>query len=66
MLQHLLVTLIFAACLYVVVRRVVRIISSAKRGESRCDTCTEVSCPLRDAARAKKCGCSRGCNSGEK
>ena len=62
MLQHLLVTLIFAACLYLVIRRIVRIVSSARRGEPRCDTCTEASCPLRDAARAKKRGCGCGCS----
>lgn len=60
MLQHLLVTLIFVACLYLVIRRIVRIISSAKKGEPRCDTCTETSCPLRDAVRGKKCGCGCG------
>lgn len=62
MLQHLLVTLIFVVCLYVVIRRIARIVSSAKKGEPRCDTCTETSCPLRDAARNKKRGCSCGGN----
>ena len=60
MLQHLLVTLIFVVCLYVVIRRIARIVSSAKKGEPRCDTCTETSCPLRDAARNKKRGCGCG------
>lgn len=62
MFQHLLVTLIFAACLYLVIRRIVRIVSSARKGNPRCDTCTETSCPLRDAARAKKRGCGCGCD----
>ena len=60
MFQHLLVTLIFAACLYLVIRCILRIVSSAKKGEPHCDTCTETSCPLRDASRSKKRGCGCG------
>ena len=62
MLQHLIVTLIFVVCLFFVVRRTARIISRAKKGASQCDTCTEVSCPLRNASsKTKKCDCGCGC-----
>lgn len=61
MLQHLIVILIFALCLYFVVRRIVRIVSQAKKGDSRCINCTETSCPLRGASsKIKKCDC--GCH----
>ena len=55
-LQHLVVALIFAICLYLVVRRVMRIISRAKHNTPHCNTCTETSCPLREATK-KKCTC---------
>lgn len=57
MLQHLLVTLVFALCIFFVVRRVVRFVSRTKRNEVRCDTCTEVSCPLRKVGKSKLCDC---------
>ena len=60
MLQHLIVLIIFAVCLCLVVRRIVRIVLRARKDDPRCDTCTETSCPLRKAAsKAKKCdgGC---------
>ena len=60
MLQHLIVTLIFAVCLYLAVRHVTRIISRAKKGESKCYTCTETDCPLRQASKSSSCGCSCG------
>lgn len=50
-MQHLLVTLIFAVCLILVLRRIVRIVKNARGGASHCDTCTEHSCPLREAAK---------------
>lgn len=53
-MQHLIVALIFALCLYIIVRRIARMVSRAKKGDSRCSTCTDASCPLRDAA-SKKC-----------
>ena len=57
-MQHFIVALIFALCLYWVVRRVVRIVSRAKKGDSACASCTEVSCPLRNASSlVKKCRC---------
>lgn len=61
MIQHILVTLVFAVCLYWVVRSIARIVSSARKGESRCDTCTETTCPLRNATRTKDDGCNCGC-----
>ena len=60
MFQHLIVIAVFAACLYFVVRRIVRIVSRVKKGNPRCETCTETSCPLREASNSKKkcdCGC---------
>lgn len=59
-LQHLVVAVIFAICLYWVVRRILRTISRAKHNTPHCDTCTETSCPLREAAKKKKCDC--GCH----
>lgn len=58
--QHLIVTLIFAVCLYLVIRRVARIISRARKGDPKCDTCTEADCPLRQANREVQCGCGCG------
>ena len=55
-MQHLLVTLIFAVCLCLVLRRVVRTVKNARKGASHCDTCTDSSCPLREAAK----GCNKG------
>lgn len=55
MFQHLIVVLVFALCLYFVVRRIVRIVAHAKKNEPRCETCTELSCPLRQTV--KKCSC---------
>ncbi len=56
MLQHLIVIAIFSVCLYWVVRRIVRLVLRARKGDSRCDTCTETSCPLREvSSKAKKC-----------
>lgn len=60
MLQHLIVTLIFAVCLYLAVRHVSRIISRAKKGESKCYTCTETDCPLRQVGKSSPCGCGCG------
>lgn len=58
MFQHVVVFVIFALCLYWVVRRIVRLMSRVKKGNPRCETCTEGSCPLRDASlKSKKCGC---------
>ena len=59
MFQHLIVIAVFAICLYFVVRRIVRIVSRAKKNDPRCETCTETSCPLREAAK-KRCDC--GCH----
>ena len=56
-IQNIIVTLIFFLCLYFVARRIGRFISSARKKDSRCEFCSETSCPLRDATRAKKCGC---------
>ncbi|MBR6628626.1 MAG: hypothetical protein IKL03_01520 [Bacteroidaceae bacterium] len=63
MLQHIIVSIVFAVCLYLVVRRVARIISRAKRGEAKCDTCTETDCPLRQAGKNAQCECGCGCSS---
>ena len=60
MFQHLIVTLIFAACLYLVIRRIVRYMSRAKKGNAKCSTCTETSCPLHEAYQARNCNC--GCS----
>ncbi len=60
MLQHLIVTLIFAVCLYFAARHVSRIISRPKKGEPKCSTCTETDCPLRQASKSSPCGCGCG------
>lgn len=55
-MQHFIVIVIFALCLFWVVRRIVRMVSRAKKGDPRCTTCTETSCPLREASsKDKKC-----------
>ena len=54
MLQHLIVFIIFAVCMYFVIRGVVRIMARAKKNEPKCDTCTETSCPLRETCRTAK------------
>lgn len=58
-LQHLVVALIFVICLYLVVRRVMRIISRAKHDTPHCDTCTETSCPLREIDGNKSTPCRK-------
>ena len=55
-MQHIVVILVFALCLFWVVRRIVRMVSRAKKGDPRCATCTETSCPLRDV-KSKKHDC---------
>lgn len=54
MTQHIIVSIIFAACLYLVVRRIARYISQAKKGDAQCSTCTEISCPLHHSTQSKK------------
>ena len=58
MIQHIIVIIIFSACLYVVLRRVKRCFSQAKKGDIKCITCTEVSCPLHQTNQNKKCNCN--------
>ena len=58
-MQHLIVILIFALCICFVVLRIVRMVSRAKKGDARCLTCTEESCPLHGtASKAKTGGCA--------
>ena len=57
MFQHLIVTLIFAVCLYLVIRRIVRYMSRARKGYAKCSTCTETSCPLHEAYKENYCKC---------
>lgn len=60
MIQHLVVGVVFVVCLYLIVCRVVRIVSRAKRGDGGCDTCTDTSCPLREVKKSvKKCSKTR-------
>lgn len=61
--QHLLVTLIFATCLWLVIRRIARTV--ARNNDSRCLTCSETNCPLHKAqdTQKRKCGC---CETDEK
>ena len=54
MTQHIIVTLIFAASLYLVIRRIARYVSQAKKGDAKCYTCTETSCPLHHTSPSKK------------
>lgn len=58
-MQHLIVTLIFAACLYLVIRRIVRYITQARKGNAKCYTCTETSCPLHEAYKKNNRNCKR-------
>ena len=58
-MQHLIVAIIFAICLYLVIHRVARTISRARKGDPRCDTCTETNCPLHQANEHSSCNC--GC-----
>lgn len=62
MLQHLIVALVFIVCLGLVIRRVIRMVTQARRGDARCLTCTETGCPLHHAhtAQASQCSCSEG------
>lgn len=55
-LQHLVVGVVFAVCLCLIVCRVVRIVSKSKRSDGGCSTCTDTTCPLREAKKSvKKC-----------
>lgn len=54
-MQHIIVGIAFAICIYLIARRIIRIVSRAKRGEAKCYTCTETSCPLHKAYEAKTC-----------
>lgn len=58
MIQHIIVGIIFIVCLYFVIRRVMRYLSQAKKGEARCNSCTEDTCPLYQAFQKKNCDCS--------
>lgn len=48
-MQHFIVAIVFALCLYWVIRRIAHIVSRARKGEPRCGTCTETNCPLHQA-----------------
>ena len=48
MLQHTLVGLIFAACLWHVIRRIARSIKRVRNNDPCCLTCTDTACPLRE------------------
>ena len=63
-MQHLIVAIIFALCLYLVIRRIARIVSRARKGDPRCDTCTETNCPLHQAYAKRSCDC--GCGGAKK
>ena len=52
--QHFFVGLIFAVCLYWIIRYLVRYFSRAKKGGAQCGMCSETSCPL---CSAEKCDC---------
>ena len=58
MIQHIIVIIIFSVCLYIVIRHVIRRFSQAKKGNIKCGTCTEISCPLHQANQNKKCNCN--------
>ena len=47
MLQHLLVTIIFILCLWMVIRRIARTVKRARNNDPRCLTCSDTHCPLR-------------------
>lgn len=59
-MQHLIVIIIFAACLYLVIRRLARIVAGARRGDPRCISCTETNCPLHRAYEESSCSCGCG------
>ena len=54
-MQHIIVGIVFAVCIYLIARRIMRIVSRAKKGDAKCHTCTETSCPLHEAYETKKC-----------
>lgn len=57
-MQHLIVAIIFTVCLYLIIRRIVRFISRTRKGNLRCSTCSETSCPLHQAYESTgDCGC---------
>ena len=59
-LVTVIVFIIFVLCLYLIVSRIVRIVSRSKKGDAGCGTCTEASCPLRNASsQTKKCSVKR-------
>ena len=53
MIQHIIIGIIFIVCLYFVIRRVMRYLSQAQKGEARCNNCTEDTCPLHQAFQKK-------------
>ena len=55
MWQHLLVGLVFALCLYWLIRHIVRYLSHVKKGKAKCSTCSDTSCPL-CCAQVSTCG----------
>ena len=46
MFQHFLVGLIFAICLFLLIRHIVDYLAHAKKGNVQYGTCSETSCPL--------------------
>ena len=57
MLQHLLVIIIFALCLWIVIRRIIRMVRRARNNDARCLTCSETNCPLRHTHKSNQCTC---------
>ena len=57
MIQHLLVAIIFALCLWFVIRRIAHTVNRAKNNDPRCLTCNDAHCPLRHTREASQCTC---------
>lgn len=53
-MQHIVVGVVFVACLCWVIWRVVRLVRRAKRSVSKCDMCTETLCPLKSGFAERK------------
>ena len=59
MVQHIIVAIVFAICLFLIIRRIAHIVANAKKGNPKCSTCTETQCPLRQTYNDSLCECHR-------
>ena len=54
LLQHLIVGIVFAICIYLIVRHMSRHASQTRKGNHQCCTCGDSSCPLYEIYATKK------------